>query len=265
MTDSSAPLLVSSRGPVEVLTLNRPERLNAFSAEMQQQLVAELQRIEQDPAVHAVVLTGAGRGFCAGGDVKSMGETRLQGTGPTLRPLTQLWGELPLAIRKLSRPVIAAVNGPAAGAGFDIALACDIRIGSANARFAASFVRIGLVPDNGGMYLLPRAVGIQRACELIFSGRIIDAASAHEYGILLGVVEPDALLDSAIALAASFARNAPLALALAKRGIYRSQDVGFEQSFESVNFAQTYLQQTADHREGVRAFLDKRDPLFVGR
>ncbi len=264
MTDPSQPLIFETRGPVAILTLNRPERLNALSTEMQRQLINALATVEQDAGLRAVVLTGAGRGFCAGGDVKNMGETRLDGSQPRLRPLGQLWGGLPLAIRGCSRPVIAAVNGPAAGAGFDIALACDICIGSTEARFAASFTRIGLVPDNGGMYLLPQAVGTQRACELIFSGRLVSAKEAREYGILLDVVEPSALLERAVSLAESFAANAPLAVQLAKRGIYSAQDVSLERSFDHVNFAQTYLQHTADHREGVRAFLEKREPRFAG-
>ena len=265
MNNASQPLLFETNGHVAILTLNRPERLNALSPEMQRMLVDALAAIEQNLEVRAVVLTGAGRGFCAGGDVKVMGETRLGNERAPLRPLTHLWGVLPLALRRLSRPVIAAVNGPAVGAGFDIALACDIRIGSTAARVGASFVKIGLVPDNGGMYLLPRVVGLQRASELIFSGRLIDADEALRYGILLDVVEPPALLDTAMALAESFAANAPMAVQLAKRGIYQAQEVGFEASFESVNFAQTYLQQTADHREGVSAFLEKRKPLFGSR
>lgn len=264
VSDPAQPLIFETRGPVAILTLNRPERLNALSADMQRQLINALATVEQDAGLRAIVLTGAGRGFCAGGDIKNMGETRLAGSQPRLRPLGQLWGALPLAIRACSRPVVAAINGAAAGAGFDIALACDVCIGSTEARFAASFTRIGLVPDNGGMYLLPRAVGTQRACELIFSGRIVGAEEAREYGILLDIVEPAALLEQAVSLAETFAANAPLAVQLAKRGIYAAQDLTLERSFDHVNFAQTYLQHTADHREGVRAFLDKSEPRFEG-
>ena len=265
MNQETSPLLTSRDDTVAVLTLNRPERLNAFSEEMQSALISTLAEIEEDTDVRAVVLTGAGRGFCAGGDVKSMAESRL-GEGPSqLRPISRTWGALPLALRNCTKPIIAAVNGAAAGAGLDIALACDIRIASSDARFAASFARVGLVPDNGGMYLLPRAVGVQRACEMIFSARIVDANEALEYGLVLEVVPGDQLLSRATELAQTFAANAPLAVRLAKRGIYKGQDLPFESSFDHVNFSQVYLQQTADHKEGIRAFVERRTPNFSGQ
>jgi len=232
---------------------------------MQRELMSALGAFEEDPDVRAIVLTGAGRGFCAGGDVKAMAESRL-GTEPAqMRPISRTWGALPLALRNCTKPIVAAVNGAAAGAGLDIALACDIRIASVDARFAASFARIGLVPDNGGLYLLPRAVGVQRACEMIFSARIVSATEALEYGMVLEVVPADELLSRATEVARSFAANAPLAVRLAKRGIYKAQDLPFEASFDHVNFSQVYLQQTADHKEGIRAFVERRTPNFSGR
>jgi 2-(1,2-epoxy-1,2-dihydrophenyl)acetyl-CoA isomerase len=262
VTDNALPLIAERRGHVAIITLNRPGTLNALNPEMQQLFVEALDEMELDPSVRVLVLTGAGRGFCSGGDVKSMGSRN--GSGSQLRPLSQYGGSLSRSIRDFSRPVIAAVNGPAAGAGLDIALACDVRIASTQARFATSFVKIGLVPDGGGMYLLPRIVGVQRACELIFSGRTIGAEAARDYGIVLEVVEDGALLGRALALADTFANNAPLALQLAKRGISRAQDTGFEESFDHVSFAQTYLQHTSDHLEGLKAFFEKRQPEFSG-
>jgi 2-(1,2-epoxy-1,2-dihydrophenyl)acetyl-CoA isomerase len=263
LADSEAPLLIERDEHVVTLTLNRPDRLNAMNAEMRTMFTDALDEMESDPGVRAVILTGAGRGFCAGGDVGAM-TPAADGAAPQLRPLSDYGGSLSKAIRAFSRPVIAAVNGPAAGAGLDIALACDIRIASSAGRFATSFVRIGLVPDGGGMYLLPRVVGVQRACELIFSGRTFGADEALQYGVVLEVSEPADLLSRANAIAATFSANAPLALQLAKSGIYRAQESGFAESFDHVSFAQTYLQHTADHAEGIRAFVEKRQPQFTG-
>lgn len=269
MPETYPDLLLAQDGPVVTITLNRPERLNAFTGAMQLGLARLCHEIEEDGSVRAVILTGAGRGFCAGGDVKGMFESRVQGSGgpPIIhsRPLLQPWGEITLAIRNLSKPVIAAVNGAAAGAGCDLALACDIRLASESARFGETFVKIGLVPDQGGMYLLPRLVGLERACELIFTGEVIDAQEALRIGLVSRVVSADALLETARELALRISQNAPLAVRLAKRGIYAAQESTLRDALDFVASAQLRLQQTTDHKEGVRAFVEKRPPDFTGQ
>jgi 2-(1,2-epoxy-1,2-dihydrophenyl)acetyl-CoA isomerase len=251
---------------IATLTLNRPERLNALGDTLRDDLHDALQRSSADPEVRAIVITGAGRGFCSGGDVKAMHEAREarreRGLLDRIAPSRDLTLQL---MRNAPQPIIAAVNGPAAGAGMNLALGCDIRIASTAARFGQSFVRRGLHPDWGGTYFLPRLVGPAKACELIFTGDLLDAQEAHRLGIVNLVVSPEELMPAAYALARKIASGPPVAIRLAKRAIYRNLEADLRTSLEFETFAQNICSETEDAREGARAFVEKREPKFQGR
>src|SRR6185503_11204300 len=207
----------SVRDHVAAITLNRPEKLNAFTGTMREDLLAALESAERNQTVRVVVLTGAGRAFCAGGDVEYMSELQQRGDVASFRKLLDAGRDVVLQIANMEKPVIAAVNGVAAGAGCNLALACDYRIASDAAKFAESFVRIGLHPDWAGTWFLPRLAGYGRAFELMLSGRTIDAAEALEIGIVDRVVAAASFADEVAALARTFADAPPVAAAGIKR------------------------------------------------
>ena len=251
---------------VATITLNRPERLNALSPQLRLDLKNALEVADTSNEVRAIIITGAGRGFCSGGDVKAMNEANESGTaGPLNDKIAPVRDQVVLAMRNSDKPIIAAVNGPAAGAGMNIALACDIRVASDTARFGQTFSRRGLHPDWGGTYFLPRIVGMAKACELIWSGKMIDAEEALHLGIVSEVTEPGVLLETAQALALSFAAGPPIAIRLAKRAMYRAMDSSLREALEFETYAQNICRDTEDAKEGIRAFVEKRDPDFTGR
>lgn len=251
---------------VATITLNRPERLNALSPQLRLDFKNALEVADTSNEVRAIIITGAGRGFCSGGDVKAMNEANESGTaGPLNDKIAPVRDQVVLAMRNSDKPVIAAVNGPAAGAGMNIALACDIRVASDTARFGQTFSRRGLHPDWGGTYFLPRIVGMAKACELIWSGKMIDAEEALHLGIVSEVTEPGVLLETAQALALSFAAGPPIAIRLAKRAMYRAMDSSLREALEFETYAQNICRDTEDAKEGIRAFVEKRDPDFTGR
>lgn len=251
---------------VATITLNRPERLNALSPQLRLDLKNALEVADTSNEVRAIIITGAGRGFCSGGDVKAMNEANESGTAAPLNDkIAPVRDQVVLAMRNADKPVIAAVNGPAAGAGMNIALACDIRVASDTARFGQTFSRRGLHPDWGGTYFLPRIVGMAKACELIWSGKMIDAEEALHLGIVSEVTEPGVLLETAQALALSFAAGPPIAIRLAKRAMYRAMDSSLREALEFETYAQNICRDTEDAKEGIRAFVEKRDPDFTGR
>ena len=259
-------LLYDVRERIATLTLNRPERLNALGDTLREDLYDAVMRSGADPNVGVLVITGAGRGFCSGGDVKSMNEREQSGqsstTGERLAPVRD---RVILAMRDCPKPIIAAVNGAAAGAGMNLALACDLRIAASSARFSQAFVNRGLAPDWGGTYFLPRVVGTAKACELIFTGDTIDAAEALRLGILNAVVPPEELMAETHKLARKIAGGPPVAIQLSKRAIYHSEDVDLRAALEYETFAQSVCKDTEDAKEGVRAFVEKRTPVFRGR
>src|SRR3981189_130927 len=218
-------LLYETKDHVATLTLNRPDRLNALGGTLREDLTAGLTHAIDDPDVRVIVITGAGKGFCAGGDVKAMQDANQAGRArPLMERVAPSRDRTVLLMRDSPKPIIAAVNGAAAGAGMNLALACDIRIASSAARFSQAFVRRGLHPDWGGTYFLPRVVGMAKACELIFTGEIIDAQEALRRGIVNAVYQPEELLPATHELARKIAAGPPVAIRLAKRALYHSEE-----------------------------------------
>ena len=259
-------LLYEVKDRVATLTLNRPDRLNALNDLLREDLLDAVTQAAADPDVGALVITGAGRGFCSGGDVKSMGERNQSGAKPApTERFAPPRDRIVLALRDCPKPVIAAINGVAAGAGVGLALACDMRIASAAAKFSISFARRGLTPDWGVSWTLPRVVGTAKACELIFTGDAVDAAQALAIGLLNAVVPADELAEAAHQLARKVADAAPVAIRLSKRAVYHNADVDLRAGLEFESFTQNICRETEDHREGVNAFLEKRAPVFRGR
>ena len=259
-------LLYEVKDGVATLTLNRPERLNALGDTLREDLHDAVTAAAADPDVRVIIITGAGKGFCAGGDVKAMNEGKERGAArPLMERVAPGRDRTVLALRDAPKPVIAAVNGAAAGAGMNLALACDIRIASTAAKFAQAFVKRGLHPDWGGTYFLPRVVGTAKACELIFTGDVIDAQEALRLGIVSAVHPPETLMAGAHAIARKIADGPPIAIRLAKRAIYHSLECDLRQALEFETYAQNICFETEDAREGIRAFVDKRAPHFKGR
>jgi 2-(1,2-epoxy-1,2-dihydrophenyl)acetyl-CoA isomerase len=245
---------------VATVTLNRPDSLNALNATMRAELLAAFKALGRDEAVRAVVLTGAGRGFCSGADLRGgAGERDFR------RVLTTEYNPLVRAIRDLPKPVIAAVNGVAAGAGVSLALACDLVYAAEEARFIQAFVRIGLVPDSGSTRTLVRALGRHRAAQLIFSGDPLSAAEARDAGLVAAVVPADQLAATVREAAAGLAAAPTRGLALAKRLMNAAEDATLDESLATEAALQELAGRTEDHAEGVAAFGEKREPRFVGR
>ena len=246
-------------GAVLTITLNRPDVLNAFNGAMHRALAAAL-KDARDGGVRAVVLTGAGRGFCVGQDLTEFREA----PGDIGERLRASYHPNVLAIRALEKPVIAAVNGAAAGAGLSFACACDIRVAADTATFVPAFINIGLVPDSGGSFFIARLLGPVRAFEWMSSGRRLTAAEAHAWGLVAEVVEADGLPERAAALAAELAALPTRGVGMTKRLFDRAPNATLQDQLEWEAQLQTAATQTADFREGVAAFLEKRPPNFTG-
>ena len=242
------------------ITLARPDSLNALNAVLRAELLAAVKAAGRDGAVRALVITGEGRGFCSGADLRAgSGERDFR------RVLTDEYNPLITALRDLPKPVIAAVNGVAAGAGVSLALACDLLYAADTARFIWAFVRIGLVSDSGSTRALVRAVGRHRAAALIFSGEPLGAAEARAAGLVNEVVAADELAEAANAAARKLAAGPTRAIALAKRAINHAEDALLSESLAMEAALQELAGRTEDHAEGVAAFGEKREPRFIGR
>jgi enoyl-CoA hydratase len=253
---------------VALLTLNRPEKLNAMTADLVQQLHDHLDAIAVDPSVRVVVLTGAGRGFCAGLDLGGYGaapHTAHLGRTQAGFAVQQHIASLIPHLRSLPQPVIAAVNGAAAGGGFALVLGSDIRLAARSARFNAAFIRIGLSAcDIGTSWLLPRLVGASRAQELMLTGRVFDADEAYRIGLVVDLVDDDRLLDVALAKAQEVMRNSPFGVALTKEGMWTALEIpGMQAAIDLENRQQIMASATADHREALSAFLERRPPAYT--
>ena len=261
---SEAPLLYSVEDGVARITLNRPDSLNSFNAELHAEMRQALKAARQDKSVRALLLTGNGRGFCAGQDLSDrnvapgaeapdLGESLEKRYNPMLRTL-----------RDLPFPTICAVNGVAAGAGANIALACDIVLAARSASFIQAFCRIGLVPDSGGTWSLPRLVGMARAKGLAMLGDKLSAEQAEQWGMIWKVVDDEALQDEALTLARHLATQPTRGLALIKRALHASADNDFDAQLDLERDLQRLAGRTDDYREGVAAFMEKRKPSFKG-
>ncbi|MCI3179311.1 enoyl-CoA hydratase [Caulobacter sp. CCUG 60055] len=261
-------LTLEKRGHVAILTLNRPEAMNALGAPGDgDQVQAVCEQVNADRDIRCVVLTGAGRAFSAGGDVKAMKarEGAFAGSGVAIRDGYR--GNIHKVVRSiygLEVPSIAAVNGPAIGLGCDVACMTDIRIAADTARFGVTFLKLGLIPGDGGAWLLPRTVGMSRAAELLFTGDVIDAAKAVEWGLVSRAVPAEALMDEALALAERIAAQPPHALRLAKSLLKHGQTASYDTLMEMSAAAQAISHLTDDHMEGVDAILEKRAAVFKG-
>ena len=246
---------------IATITLDRPDALNALTIPMKTELLAAFGGVVRDRGVRAVVLTGAGRAFCAGQDLKE----RLE---PDATPLAvevrERYNPIITAMRRLDQPIVGAINGVAAGAGASLAFACDIRVAAEGASFVLAFGRIGLVPDSGATWFLPRLVGPAKAAELALLGESLSAADAERFGLVARVVPGEALAETAREMAARLAGLAPLALAQTKRALQRSLSIDLDAALEDEAYRQGVAGATADHAEGLQAFLEKRPPRFTG-
>jgi enoyl-CoA hydratase/carnithine racemase len=259
-------LLVERDGPVAILTLNRPERLNAISGPMLTALSESLVECDRDPGVRAIILTGAGRGFCAGLDLQdaASGAGIGGGGGGGLGVTLDLRDAPPVVLHRIDTPTICALNGGAAGYGMDLALGCDIRIAAEQAKLAAAFTKRGVLPESGGTWLLPRLVGWARAAEIIFTGRTLRAQDCFDLGLVSKVVPGELLMKEARALAAEIASNAPLAVQASKRMMRMGLTETFDDHVHHVYLQLLPLFRSKDFREGMTAFLQKREPEFQG-
>jgi 2-(1,2-epoxy-1,2-dihydrophenyl)acetyl-CoA isomerase len=254
-------LRIEVDGAVATLTLDRPEALNALTIGLKEALLTELRRIDQDRRIRAVVLTGAGRAFCAGQDLQ---ERILPSAPPLDEELRDRYNPIVLTIRSMRAPVIAAINGVAAGAGASLAFACDLRIAAEGARFVLAFGRIGLVPDSGATWFLPRLVGSSRAAAMMLIGDPVGADEALRIGLVHQVVPEDQLQTAARALADRLAGAAPAAVAMTKAALDRSWSIDLVAALEDEARSQGIAGATADHAEGIAAFVEKRSPRFTG-
>jgi 2-(1,2-epoxy-1,2-dihydrophenyl)acetyl-CoA isomerase len=265
---SSTAILFEKKENIATLTLNRPDKMNAFNDQMAEELVNCFETIDQDQDVRAVIITGAGKSFCAGADLRERFLPKIeQRKKGFLKDVTGEFSELgALALSRVRKVTIAVINGVASGVGCTLALGCDIRMASATAKFSFPFLRVGILPEFGSTYYLPRLVGIGKACEVVFTGQTIDAEEAKEIGLVNRVVPLERLMEESYAMARKIAQMPPLALAISKRALYqglRAPDLASQLQYEAL--ALVHLLGTADHEEGVRSFLEKRDPTFKGQ
>src|SRR5689334_1096617 len=255
---------VSEADGIATITLCRPERLNTFIGHMRRDLAEALEHAGSDRNTRVVILTGAGRAFCAGGDIGFMAELMQRRDSEEFSRLLGAGRRVILAIRQMTKPVIGSINGPASGAGCNLALACDLRVASNTAMFSQSFAKVGLHPDWGGTYFLPRLVTPNKACELFFLGESIDASEALRLGIVNQVVAPEELEATTLELAQRLRVAPPIALAAAKHAVYLSQTAELEEMLRYETEAQLRCFDSDDGHEGIHAFLEKREPKFTG-
>ena len=258
----SEVVLSSRDGAVLTLTLNRPETLNALNRETTHALRAEVETAGRDPEVGAIVLTGSGRAFCAGADLKDVNARALAGDKDLGADLRTNYTPLIRAIRACPKPLIAALNGSAAGAGLSLALACDLRLAAAGVQLIVVFVRVGLVPDAGSLFFLTRMLGLSKATELAITGDPVSADEALRLGLVVAVVPPDQLMPAAMERAHRLAAGPRETYALIKRGMERALHLDLEQTLELESQLQARAAETPDAQEAIRAFLEKRKPVF---
>ncbi|MDD5168881.1 MAG: enoyl-CoA hydratase [Syntrophales bacterium] len=257
--EAGKSIITEEKDGIMKITLNNPGALNSMTPTLLDETYGALTEAERNPDIRVVIITGAGRAFCAGGDLPYI--LTLDSTQKSRRYIHDI-ARIVTAIAGMPKPVIAMVNGVAAGAGFSVALSCDLIFCSRSARFSQSFVRIGLIPDASGTYFLPRAIGLYRAKELMFTGDVIDAETAGEIGLVNRIVDDDKLADYTWTFADKLTKNAPIAMGLMKKILNQSDKLDLQASIEMETGIQLLCLGTEDHKEGVNAFLDKRSPLF---
>ncbi|MCL1486189.1 MAG: enoyl-CoA hydratase-related protein [Marinobacter sp.] len=260
----SKVLLFEVEEGVATITLNRPEKLNAFNREMIQLWLAALGECETRDDIRAIILTGAGsQAFCSGGDVGDMDRRETRDAWSTKDYLWDAIHKIPLALERIDKPVICALNGSATGAGLDMALMCDIRFAAEDARFGETYIKVGLVPGDGGAYFLPRLVGLSKALELLWTGDMVDAAEAERIGLVNRVFAPKQLLTETKKFALRLAVGPSRAMRLTKRLVYQCQRTDLRTSLDLVSSHMGLVTQGDEHQEGVKAFLEKRSPNFL--
>ncbi len=270
MTASEPTVLMERDGHVAIVTLNRPERLNALNGQIHDEFEATLGQLNNDADVRCVVITGSGRAFCAGADMKELAplfEDRDWEDSPEhhRQALRQGGQRIMHAVRRMDVPTIAMVNGVAVGGGFDLVATCDMAVGSENARFMVAYVRRGLFPDLGGFWVLPRIVGPRKAIQIITTADFVEADEAKELGILNELVPHERLREETLALAQRIAANPPIAVRLSKMLMWRGLQLDYDTAMEWSASTTALTEMSEDHHESVRAFLEKRDAKFEGR
>jgi enoyl-CoA hydratase/carnithine racemase len=258
-------ILLEKQDGVATVTLNRPEKYNAFAGLMRQEIVEVLDDVAGDPEVRVVVITGAGKAFCVGGDVNEFVSGTTKALAQDVSSERHAMCKAALTINTMEKPVIASVNGVAAGGGCNLALSCDIRIASEKARFGQVFVRRGVHPDWGGIYFLPRLVGYAKAAELIFSGEVVGAEEALKIGMVNRVVRHEELAQTTRDFAERIAKNAPIPIAFAKRGLQNFSKWDLPQALDYESYVLEVCKQSEDFMEGFSSFLEKREPVFKGK
>jgi enoyl-CoA hydratase/carnithine racemase len=250
---------------IATITLNRPERMNAFTWEMTDAWADALIEAQHNDAVHVVIITGAGKAFCSGGDIQNMGERQDRTPLQRKEELAGHVQRIPLTLEAMDKPVIAAINGAATGAGMDLALQCDLRFAASSARLGETYVRVGLVPGAGGTWFLPRLVGTAKALELFWTGEIIDAAEAERLGIVNKVLPDDQLMSHVRDIAVKIARGPQLSIRFIKRAVYQGARIDLRTSLDLISSHYAVVSSSADHKEAVAAYLEKRKPSFTGK
>jgi len=261
----SDDILLSVADRIATITLNRPDKMNAFIVAMIDQWVAALEECVGRDDVNVIVITGAGKAFCSGGDIELLMRARAGGKALDRKnEIAEHVHNIPLLLERNDKPVIAAMNGAAAGAGLDLALMCDIRFAAASARFGETYVKVGLVPGAGGAWILPRAVGVAKALELFWHGDYIDAAEAERIGLVNRVLPDEDLLPETYAFARRLADGPTLAVRMIKRAIYQGQRMDLRPALDMISSHYGIVADSDDHKEAVAAFLEKRKPVFRG-
>jgi 2-(1,2-epoxy-1,2-dihydrophenyl)acetyl-CoA isomerase len=255
-------LLSETQDGIALIRMNHPKKMNALGAELRKDLLACLEALDRDEGVRVLVLTGSGKSFCAGGDIQELKDKR---TVSQARAYVRQVSRIISAIRNLEKPVIGAVNGAAVGAGFSLAMACDLIVASEKAFFSMAFVKIGLVPDLGTTYFAPRLFGSPKAKEMAFLGQTLSAQDLYNLGFINALVDPEALEPKALDLARQIAAGPPLALGLTKKMMNQSWDLNLETALEVEAQSQAACMQSEDFHEGVGAFYEKRPPRFQGK
>jgi 2-(1,2-epoxy-1,2-dihydrophenyl)acetyl-CoA isomerase len=257
-------ILFNVENSIATITLNRPEKLNAIGPEMRDQFLKALDSVSGNPEIRALVVTGEGRGFSAGGDIEYLKQLRTAEDEKGFQSMLAKGPQITRTLRALPIPVIAAVNGPCAGAGLCLALSCDLRIASDRATFGPTFARIGLHPDWGCSWFLPHLVGLGKACEMLFTGDMINAQEAEKIGLVNRIAPHDDLMPAVMEMASRMTRNSPKVIRLAKESIYRSVHSDLDDAFAREDEVQLECFRSSDFLEGITAFFEKRPPKFRG-